>query len=124
MRCKRKPKIEKPSDLSHIEYVVSVTFCIKVPKVERGRRDTPVLLAVLCNLGTRSGTLKQHLCGCSMYKDELVAGDKIPHVEFSAHSIVTAQSTGTGQGFQKCSCLSNCVSNKCLCEQKRKYIFV
>jgi len=56
-----KPKIEKPSDLSPIECVVSVTFSIKVPKVERGRRDTPVFLAVLCNLGTRSGTLKQHL---------------------------------------------------------------
>jgi len=56
-----KPKIEKLSYLSHIECVVRATFCIKVPKVERGRRDIPVLLAVLCNLGTRSGTLKQHL---------------------------------------------------------------
>lgn len=28
-----KPKIEKPSDRSHIECVVSVTFCFKVPKV-------------------------------------------------------------------------------------------
>jgi len=36
-----------------------------------------------------------------MYKGELVAGDRIPQVEVSAHSIVTAQSTGTGQGFQK-----------------------
>jgi hypothetical protein len=42
-----KPNIKKPSD-SYIECVVSVTFCIKVPKVERERRDTPVLLAVLC----------------------------------------------------------------------------
>jgi len=43
-----KPEIKEPSDKSHFECVVCVTFCIKVPKVERGRRDTPFLLAVLC----------------------------------------------------------------------------
>jgi len=33
--------------LSHVECVVILTFCIRTPKVERGRRDTPLILAVI-----------------------------------------------------------------------------
>jgi hypothetical protein len=58
-----------------------------------------------------------------MYKEELVTGDKIPQVEFSVHSIVTAQSTGTGQGFQKCLCLSNCTPKKSASVNKKEVHF-
>jgi hypothetical protein len=39
--------LKLPSDKSNVERVVIMAFCIRAPKVERGRRATPLIVAVI-----------------------------------------------------------------------------
>jgi hypothetical protein len=43
----------------------------------------------------------------------LVTADKFPKDEKHDRAVAIVQSTGTGQGLQKCSLYSNSMSNKC-----------
>ena len=63
-------KLKLPSDKSHVECVAILKFCIRAPKVEKGRRDTHLFLAVIfekISLGARSGILKESSWGCSYH---------------------------------------------------------
>lgn len=69
-------------------------------------------------LGTREGLLKS-LYSRSQFticQKKLIPIDEVPMENTLAlRTIATQQSTGTGQGFMKCTCKSRCQTKKCLC---------
>jgi hypothetical protein len=69
---------------------VILIFCIGTPKVKRGRKDTPLILAVIFEKIRESVlVLEQEVLHCNsihevaviMFKEELVTAEKIPSVE-------------------------------------------
>ena len=80
-------KLKLPSDKSHVECVAILTFCIRLPKIKRGRRDSLLFLAVILEK-IREGVLaleqevvhwnSVHEVALAMFKEELVTADKIP----------------------------------------------
>jgi len=45
-------------------------------------------------------------------EEKLVTTIEVPQVELPVHFLANTQSAGTGQGIQKCSCISNCTQKE------------
>lgn len=118
-------KMKLMSDKSHSEASVGFTVRIPVPEVDRGKGDAKSILAIIIKiteegffqLGTRNGRIKQLYSRSqfSVCEQKLIKIEEVPDVEISLRSVATAQSLGTGQGFKKCSCKTQCVNKKCFC---------
>jgi hypothetical protein len=123
-------RMKSVSDSSNPSVSVGSTVRVPVPEVDRGRGDARSILAIVLKttrdgfykLGTRNGILKQLYarsqfgrCNQRLIKIEEVPTEK----EISLRSAATAQSTGTGQGFVKCSCKNKCQNNRCLCVKSK-----
>ncbi|KAE9529177.1 hypothetical protein AGLY_011973 [Aphis glycines] len=105
---------------------VGATVRVPVPDVDKGRGDARNILAVVIEvtddgyyqLGTKEGLLKS-LYSRSQFticQKNLIAIEEVPRENtFALRTIATQQSTGTGQGFIKCTCKTKYQSKKCLC---------
>lgn len=73
-------------------------------------------------LGTRNGKLKQLYARSqfSVCEQPLVILE-VPNSELSLRAFATEQSLGTGQDFQKCSCIKHCNIHRyrCTCAKKK-----
>ncbi|XP_060872569.1 uncharacterized protein LOC132946537 [Metopolophium dirhodum] len=105
---------------------VGATVRVPVPDVDKGRGDARNILAVVIEvtvdgyyrLGTKEGLLKSLYSRSqfSICQKNLITIDQVPRENtFALRTIATQQSTGTGQGFIKCTCKTKCQSKKCLC---------
>uniref|UniRef100_A0A6P7GY04 Uncharacterized protein LOC114347864 n=1 Tax=Diabrotica virgifera virgifera TaxID=50390 RepID=A0A6P7GY04_DIAVI len=104
------------------------TVRIPVPDVDCGGGDARSILGVILEvqdefykIGTRDGILRQHYarsqfspCPKNMINENEVPMDK----EVALRTVATAQSSGSGQGFFRCSCKTKCMSKKCFCKKK------
>ncbi|KAI4455684.1 hypothetical protein MML48_9g00014052 [Holotrichia oblita] len=129
-------KMKLMSDKSHSESSVGFTVRIPVSEVDRGKGDAQSILSIIkitkegiFQLGARNGRIKQLYSRSefSVCEQKLIRIEEVPDVEISLRSVATAQSLGTGQGFKKCSCKTQCVTvdtlgfcfrNNVLCNSK------
>lgn len=122
---KQAQKMLKTSEKKFPSVELGTTVRIPVPEVDRGRGDARNILAVvlqknddeLYQLGTKQGVIKtlysrQQFAVCHQ---ELLKKEDVPNLETTLRTVATLQSTGTGQGFVKCSCKKYCDTNKCSC---------
>lgn len=99
---------------------------VAVPEFDRGRGDPPNVVGVVMEIdqvsqkykiGTRAGIIETYLERNSFevvsFKGLRVSD--VPQKELSLRTIVKEMSVGVGQGFRKCSCKTNCATNKCRC---------
>ncbi|KAJ8720835.1 hypothetical protein PYW08_006300 [Mythimna loreyi] len=118
-------KMLKTSEKKFPPVALGTTVRIPVPEVDRGRGDARNILAVvlqktddeLYQLGTKQGVVKtlysrQQFTVCHQ---ELLKKEDVPNLETTLRTVATQQSTGTGQGFVKCSCKKHCDTKKCSC---------
>lgn len=54
----------------------------------------------------------------ALCKEVFLNADQVPSTKIPLRTAATKASTGTGQGFVKCSCKKSCDSNRCLCKKK------
>ncbi|XP_050499952.1 KRAB-A domain-containing protein 2-like [Diabrotica virgifera virgifera] len=102
------------------------TVRVPVPDVDRGRGDARSILGVVLDvvdngfyrIGTRDGVLKQlyarsqfNTCPVNIIKEDEIPMEKT----LTLRTVATTQSTGSGQGFFKCSCNKKCQTKKCYC---------
>ena len=101
---------------------------IPVEKVDRGLLDSPYLIGVITEkkhgnyrVGTTDGTLNQMFsrsqidkCSHNFITTDQVNKEKV----LSVRSANAAQSIGTGQGLERCTCLQGCKNNRCNCKRK------
>ncbi|XP_060877929.1 uncharacterized protein LOC132950464 [Metopolophium dirhodum] len=103
------------SDKKLLPVAIHSTVRVPVPEVDKGRLDAQKILEIVLEvtsfyrLGTRDGVLKQ-LYARSQFtvcQKKLLQIDKIPiDTEVALRTVAKEQSTGTGQGFLKCSKVS------------------
>lgn len=100
---------------------------VAIPSVDRGRGDAANLLAVIIQekdgkylIATKDGTLNTWLernslsaTKCCSLKTEDIQKEN----EFSLRELVRLGSVGTGQGYRRCTCRTNCTSKKCTCKK-------
>lgn len=95
-----------------------------VSEFDRGRGDPANIVGVVLEakdgryrIGTRAGIIKNWLERNSFERTKFTGISKknIPNNEVSIREIVCHLSVGTGQGFKKCSCKSNCNNKRCAC---------
>ena len=104
------------------------TVRIPIPDVDRAKGDARSVLAVVLEvvdegfyrLGTRDGVLKQlyarsqfSYCSQNIIKESEVPVDK----EVALRTVATYQSSGSGQGFFKCTCHTKCQTLKYRCKK-------
>ncbi|KAE9531483.1 hypothetical protein AGLY_010689 [Aphis glycines] len=86
---------------------VGATVRVPVPDVDKGRGDARNILAVVIEEG-----LLKSLYSRSQFticQKNLIAIEEVPRENtFALRTIATQQSTGTGQGFIKCTCKTKC----------------
>ena len=114
--CQQAKRMKVTSDKKHPPAAIASTVRVKVPDVDRGRGDPKSILVIVLNitkdnfykLGTRNGIIKQLYARSqfSVCNENILSTEEIPSKEISLRSVATAQSTGTGQGFAKCACMS------------------
>ena len=123
------------SDKKHPPAAIASTVRVKVPDVDRGRRDPRSKLDIVLDitednfykLGTRNG-ITQQLSARSQFSvcnENILSTEEIPSKKIYPRSVAAAQSTGTGQGFAKCACTKQyetktffCKKNNLLCNSK------
>ena len=101
------------------------TVRIPVPEFDRGKADAKSILAIIIKIteeeffqsGVSNGRRKQLYSRSqfSVCKQKLIKIKEVLDVKISLRSVATAQSLGTGKGFKKCSCKTQCVNKKCFC---------
>lgn len=99
---------------------------VSVPEFDRGRGAPLNVVGVVMEIddiskkfkiGTRAGIIETYLERNSFevvnFKGLRISD--VPQKELSLRTIVKEMSIGVGQGFRKCSCKTNCATNKCCC---------
>lgn len=99
---------------------------VSIPSVDRGRGDAANLLSVIVEekdgkfrIGTKEGILSTWLERNSLAATKycsLTTADVQPN-EYSLRELVRLGSFGTGQGYRRCTCRTNCTSKKCTCKK-------
>eukprot|EP00102_Acyrthosiphon_pisum_P023247 XP_016660457.1 PREDICTED: KRAB-A domain-containing protein 2-like [Acyrthosiphon pisum] len=121
-------KMKNLSNAKFPEAKEGSTVQLKIPNIDRGRGDPRSVIAVVLKitedgfyqLGCKSGILKQlyarsQFTTCS---ENLISLSDIPQEkEISLRSAATEQSIGNGQGFFKCTCITKCTTNRCICRK-------
>ena len=109
------------------KYEASVEFTVRIsmPEVDREKGDAKSILAIIIKITeegifqfcTRNGRIKQLYSRSQFSVCELILIkiEEVSDVEISFWSVAAAQSLGTGQGFKKCSCKTQCINKKCFC---------
>jgi hypothetical protein len=113
--CQQANRMKMISDKEYLSVAIGSTVRVNVPDVDRGRGDPRSVLAIVLNvtehnfykLGTRNGVIKQLYARSqfSLCEEKLISVEEVPSIEVSLRTVATAQSTGTGQGFSKCTCI-------------------
>ncbi|XP_060848121.1 uncharacterized protein LOC132927584 [Rhopalosiphum padi] len=99
---------------------------VSIPSVDRRRGDAANLLAVIIEekdgkfrIGTKEGIISTRLERNSMEATKycsLTTAD-VQQNEYSLQKLVRLGSVGTGQGYRRCTCRTNCTSKKCTCKK-------
>lgn len=120
-------RMQTTSDNKHPKAEVGTTVRIPIPEVDRGRGDSRSILAVVTEatndgfyrLGTEEGTISKYYCRSEFTPCPVnILNVAVPAgKEVSLRSVATANSTGHGQGFRKCSCQTKCTTKKCACRK-------
>ncbi|KAL4120194.1 hypothetical protein QTP88_012924 [Uroleucon formosanum] len=114
-------KMKNLSNTKFPEAKEGSTVQLKIPDINRGRGDPRSVIAVVLEI-TEDGfcILKQlyarsQLTTCS---ENLISLSDIPQEkQISLRSAATEQSIGNGQGFFKCTCITKCTTNRCICRK-------
>jgi hypothetical protein len=127
---KQAKKMKANSDKKFPPVTKGVTVRVPIPDVDKGRGDLRNILAVVMDttedgfykLGTANGVLKQ-LYARSQFtvcKKSLVRVEDVPDQETGLRTVATAQSTGSGQGFVRCTCKTKCQTKQCACVKNNR----
>ena len=111
----------KPAELGE-------TVMVPVPDVDRGRSDFRSITGVITNvgqdgtysIGTKHGVLKQSFVRSEFIpsKGSFLNIDDVPENEVTTvRKVARIDSLSSGQGFQKCTCVGDCSSNRCSCRK-------
>ncbi|CAI6348633.1 unnamed protein product [Macrosiphum euphorbiae] len=92
----------------------SSTVQLKIPDVDRGRGDPRSVIAVVLKitedgfyqLGCKSGILKQLYAPMYLKKNKFLYDLQLQNNQI-----------GNGQGFFKCTCITKCTTNRCICRK-------
>ena len=103
---------------------------VRIPEFDRGRGDHSNILAVVLSehegmykLGTRHGKLEGSYSRnqFGLCEEKFLTSDEVPDKQISLRSAANLESVGTGQGFFKCNCKTNCEkSHRCKCKKAGK----
>ncbi|KFD45721.1 hypothetical protein M513_13399 [Trichuris suis] len=122
-------RMKVDSDKQFLPARLGATVRVPVPHVDRGRGDARNLLAVVMSvtengfyrLGTAQGVLNQLYArsGFTTCRKELIRIEDVPNQEIPLRSAAIAQSTGSGQGFVRCTCKNKCQTMRCSCVKEK-----
>jgi hypothetical protein len=122
---KQSKKMKKDSDTKFPPISLGFTIRILVPDIDKGRGDAGNILAIIMRvtedgfyqLGTTKGILKQLYARSqfTLCQKTFLSVEDVPHEEISLRTVATLKSTGSGQGFIKCTCKGKCHNWKCFC---------
>ncbi|KFD49691.1 hypothetical protein M514_09388 [Trichuris suis] len=122
-------RMKVDSDKQFLPVRLGATVRVPAPDVDRGQVDARNLLAVVmsvtengfCRLGTAQGVLNQLYArsGFTPCRKELIRIEDVPNQEIPVRSTAIAQSTGSGQGFVRCTCKNKCQTMRCSCVKKK-----
>ncbi|CAI6369221.1 unnamed protein product [Macrosiphum euphorbiae] len=99
---------------------------VSIPSVDRGRGDAANLLSVVMEekdgkfrIATKEGTLNTWLERNSLAATKYcsLTTTDVQSNEYSLRELVRLGSVGTGQGYRRCTCRTNCTSKKCTCRK-------
>ena len=118
------------SDKHFGDVCVGRTVRVPISDFDRGKGDARNILALVLEktndgfyrLGSRNGIINK-LYARSQFtvcEENILSSEDIPQNECSVRSIATAQSVGSGQGMQKCSCTKQCRTNRCACRKNNR----
>lgn len=110
------------SDASLPEAETSTTIALEVPIVDKGREVVRTPINISNNsfqLATKDSIIEglNSSIEFNTHPDIIVPKD-MPHLE---HLIKTTRSIGANEGFIRCFCKKNCLSNKCSCFKYKKF---
>ncbi|XP_074035210.1 uncharacterized protein [Leptinotarsa decemlineata] len=122
-------KMLKTSNVRFPPGNVDDTVKLRVPDVDRARRDCRNVLAVimcvqneLYELGTKEGRLPQMYSRnqLTLCKESFISLDMVPNLHISLREYVKKTSLSGGQGYQRCVCKTKCKTDKCKCKKNGK----
>ena len=101
---------------------------VPIPSVDRGRGDAANLLSVIIEendgkfrIATKEGVLSTWLernsLAATKYCSLTTADVQNLKNEYTLRELVRLGSVGTGQGYRRCTCRTNCTSKKCTCKK-------
>ncbi|XP_049886470.1 KRAB-A domain-containing protein 2-like [Pectinophora gossypiella] len=127
---KQAKRMKASSDKSHPPANIGDNVTIPIPDVDKGRGDLRNIIGVILQrndegfykIGTKHGVLQKLYCRtefdiCS--QKFLSVGEVDQDTEISLRTAATKHSVGSGQGFVRCSCIRNCLTNRCKCKKKK-----
>lgn len=103
---------------------VGSSVLVQVPKVDRGPLDHQNIVGKVLNIsnnlyqiGTSGGIIDRWLArNCIEFTPFAFTGS-IPSQKLSLRELSALASDHGGQGFKKCSCRSQCTTNRCQCRK-------
>ena len=121
MLSRSKKKLKPPS--------VGDCVALTVSEFDRGRGDPANIIGVILEItadmkyrvGTRGGEV-DHFLERNAFELTNFKGlnrNDIPSKKLSIREIVRTLSVGTGQGFRKCTCKTECSNNRCKCHKEK-----
>ncbi|XP_060857765.1 KRAB-A domain-containing protein 2-like [Metopolophium dirhodum] len=108
---------------------VGVNVVIRIPDVDKGKTDHPNLIGVvlektehdLYRIGSKDGILEKLYCRSEFItcEEKFITENQVPNNHISLRAAATKASTGSGQGFVRCTCKTSCGTNRCLCRKNK-----
>ena len=113
---------------------VGDTVRVCVPDVDRGRCDLRNILGMVTHvnhdnktykIGTQFGRINSSYARnqFTTCKEKLMQLENVPDMEISLRECASKLSLSGGQGYKRCSCKTQCSSNRCTCRKSGKICF-
>lgn len=106
---------------------VGETVRIAIPDVDRARADLRNILGVVLScsdgvyeIGTQFGKLNQHYSRnqFTICIESFLSVADVPKKEISLRECARSSSVTGGQGYERCTCKTECRTNRCSCKSK------